>query len=507
MFGLILWSFVLLASVLESSALETDVERCFLYPVGEGKSSSVNIEGKASLSVTINHIFENPNIVKILDQNNKCVAALQYKTSVSVDCKSVFQTDDEFTTLFFRNQDGKLSVKKTHSFGDELILMGGVKELQVNSSELVNIAFDCQATDCYKFEKTTIHKRYGDQKPFFPTFKLYGKIKSSANNWNTTVNVNDSTPVSFDTSTFTKDKWNYVTFDVSFEANNSKTANVLISYLKRQYFSKKLTLPNRSLYLNFNNPKDVMWAINCIPGEVIHTSNSANEHLWTVFMTIGGLTLFLIIVVIGVLLINRNHSPYDGCTCAIDKRVFLATVGEGTREKLMGRGEVRLLVENGYITIISLEGHNIARFDVSHIRRFGFDNTNTNFYFEAGRKSAHGEGRFDFITIGGNRIAEVLRQETEYLLARMVTRTTSDPLQSPVLIPNTHGGYEIPLTFDDHEYEEIPGVPTEYLEIPGVPTEYEEIPGVPTEYEEIPGNPRQNTVSRHSYISLFNATI
>lgn len=72
------------------------------------------------------------------------------------------------------------------------------------------------------------------------------------------------------------------------------------------------------------------------------------------------------------------------------------TVDAATRKKLKVDGQLRLLVETGYITLISMDNNRITRFGIEHLRRLGY--TDENFHIEAGRKTECGEGDYIFLT-------------------------------------------------------------------------------------------------------------
>lgn len=77
-------------------------------------------------------------------------------------------------------------------------------------------------------------------------------------------------------------------------------------------------------------------------------------------------------------------------------REFTVTIGAETRSKLAVDGQMRLLIEDGHITLITPEGKRVMRWSMGQLRRFGY-RTN-DFHLEAGRKSESGEGVFSFVT-------------------------------------------------------------------------------------------------------------
>ncbi|XP_068221533.1 docking protein 1-like [Palaemon carinicauda] len=128
-------------------------------------------------------------------------------------------------------------------------------------------------------------------------------------------------------------------------------------------------------------------------------------------------------------------------------REFPVTVGVTVRQKFGVDGEVRLLVESGFITLISMEGNRIARWAIEHLRRFGY--TDNNFHLEAGRKSDHGEGNFVFITNQGKQIHTLVNKQKNYV------RDKDKNLQ-PGLVRLNVDDCEIPMTTGGHVYVEIP---------------------------------------------------
>ncbi|KAK7074518.1 hypothetical protein SK128_027606, partial [Halocaridina rubra] len=58
--------------------------------------------------------------------------------------------------------------------------------------------------------------------------------------------------------------------------------------------------------------------------------------------------------------------------------------------------ELRLVVENGHITLITNQGVRAARWAIEHLRNYGYKEAD--FHFEAGKRSEHGEGMFTFST-------------------------------------------------------------------------------------------------------------
>lgn len=77
---------------------------------------------------------------------------------------------------------------------------------------------------------------------------------------------------------------------------------------------------------------------------------------------------------------------------------FIVKIADDSQEKLQTKGNVRLTLENGSITVATLLGKMIAQWTIKHIRRFGREDASGVFFLEAGRKSTLGEGMFKFIT-------------------------------------------------------------------------------------------------------------
>ncbi|KAK4318456.1 hypothetical protein Pmani_010539 [Petrolisthes manimaculis] len=128
-------------------------------------------------------------------------------------------------------------------------------------------------------------------------------------------------------------------------------------------------------------------------------------------------------------------------------REYTVTLNPDTRKKLMVDGQVRLLVENGHITLISKDNNRIVRWAIVHLRRLGY--SDENFHIEAGRKSERGEGSFVFLTNMGKQIHTLVNKEKGYcrqqnngqskgislpagqvLLTNLPTDTSSSPLRN-----------------------------------------------------------------------------
>ncbi|XP_069158718.1 docking protein 2 isoform X1 [Procambarus clarkii] len=135
-------------------------------------------------------------------------------------------------------------------------------------------------------------------------------------------------------------------------------------------------------------------------------------------------------------------------------RQYTVTVSVESRQKLAVDGKVRLLVENGHITIMSLDGNRIVRWGIEHLRRFGY--TDTNFHVEAGRKSQLGEGEFVFITNLGKQIHTLVSKEKEMWRHKM--SRNSQPLPAGQVAPPITMDPE-PLTQCGHIYEELTLLP------------------------------------------------
>ncbi|XP_066937555.1 uncharacterized protein [Macrobrachium rosenbergii] len=183
---------------------------------------------------------------------------------------------------------------------------------------------------------------------------------------------------------------------------------------------------------------------------------------------------------------NINNSAFDYAT------EFQVRVGDLTRQKLSVNGDARLVVESDVllITLISSEGRRIARWTLEQLRRFGY--SDNEFNFEAGRKSVHGVGVFNFITTQGKRIHNLLQRQVDSRITREETGCQAhfqppsgqtlgdndDGYEIPLTFSNDDGGYVSPRTFsnndngseispasDEHTYEEIPGIPNNRVSI------------------------------------------
>lgn len=129
-------------------------------------------------------------------------------------------------------------------------------------------------------------------------------------------------------------------------------------------------------------------------------------------------------------------------------REFLVTAGAIVRQKFGVDGEVRLHVESGFITLISLEGNRIGRWAVEHLRRFGY--TDSNFHLEAGRKSDHGEGCFTFLTSQGKQIHSLVNMQKSFVKGKVGKQPLSPGLKAAIV-----DECEMPLTTGGHVYEEV----------------------------------------------------
>ncbi|KAK3853903.1 hypothetical protein Pcinc_039580 [Petrolisthes cinctipes] len=134
-------------------------------------------------------------------------------------------------------------------------------------------------------------------------------------------------------------------------------------------------------------------------------------------------------------------------------REFTVTLDHETRKKLMVDGQVRLLVENGHITLISMDNNRIVRWAIVHLRRLGY--SEENFHIEAGRKSERGEGNFVFLTNMGKQIHTLVNKEKGY--CRLQTNGQAKGISLPagqVLLTNLPTDTSSsPLR--NHEYEDI----------------------------------------------------
>ncbi|XP_064103909.1 docking protein 2-like [Macrobrachium nipponense] len=141
---------------------------------------------------------------------------------------------------------------------------------------------------------------------------------------------------------------------------------------------------------------------------------------------------------------NDVYEPADNFL-----KEFLVTAGAIVRQKFGVDGEVRLHVESGIITLISLEGNRIGRWAVEHLRRFGY--TDTDFHLEAGRKSDHGEGCFTFLTTQGKQIHGLVNKQKTFVKEKAGKQPSSPGLK----VATTAEEFEIPLTTGGHVYEEV----------------------------------------------------
>ncbi|XP_069955028.1 docking protein 2 [Cherax quadricarinatus] len=134
-------------------------------------------------------------------------------------------------------------------------------------------------------------------------------------------------------------------------------------------------------------------------------------------------------------------------------RLYNVTVSADTRQRLGVDGKVQLVVENGHITIVSLDGNRIVRWGIENLRRFGY--TDDNFHLEAGRKTQFGEGEFVFLTNSGKQIHTLVSKEKEIARHNVTNKSQSVP-PGQVLLPNTPNADQDMLTLGRHIYEELP---------------------------------------------------
>ncbi|XP_068221112.1 uncharacterized protein [Palaemon carinicauda] len=280
MFGFFLWICLLLDLWLTSFAQEENPKNCFLYPVSEQKNSPVyNIEGADEHFVTINHIFRKSNVVRFLNQNGECFLALKQNTSETVDCIKSLQADGEYTTLVFRRSDDILTVHKKTSPFYNIDLHEGIQTLEISSSDMVNIVFNCHG-NCFTFEKATIALYQNEQASIsssYSSFIVHGRIKPSANNWNLVAEVmllrgGQNKSLDFESLAPDGDSngWFSLKFSVTFEQTFSTHVVGLIvtksPWNSSEYkIHKSLSLLSKDLHLNFNSSNNVLWSVNCKP--------------------------------------------------------------------------------------------------------------------------------------------------------------------------------------------------------------------------------------------------
>lgn len=131
-------------------------------------------------------------------------------------------------------------------------------------------------------------------------------------------------------------------------------------------------------------------------------------------------------------------------------REFMVTVGAETRSKLAVDGQIRMLIEEGHITLISPEGKRVMRWSMGQLRRFGYKINN--FHLEAGRKSESGEGVFSFVTNQGRQIHAMVTKEKARTRTSGLSLTPSLPV-GQVTPPEPSDAPVI--TIGGHTYEEV----------------------------------------------------
>ncbi|XP_042892315.1 docking protein 3-like [Penaeus japonicus] len=132
-------------------------------------------------------------------------------------------------------------------------------------------------------------------------------------------------------------------------------------------------------------------------------------------------------------------------------REFTVTIGAETRSKLAVDGLVRLLIEDGHITLITPEGKRVMRWGMGQLRRFGYKNND--FHLEAGRKSQSGEGVFTFVTNQGKQIHTMVSKEKARTRTSVTSKTASSLPAGQVTPPEPS---DAPIvTIGGHTYEEV----------------------------------------------------
>ncbi|XP_047480116.1 docking protein 2-like [Penaeus chinensis] len=181
-------------------------------------------------------------------------------------------------------------------------------------------------------------------------------------------------------------------------------------------------------------------------------------------------------------------------------REFMVTIGAETRSKLAVDGQMRLLIEDGHITLISPEGKRVMRWSMGQLRRFGY-RTN-DFHLEAGRKSESGEGVFSFVTNQGRQIHAMVSKEKARTRTSGMSQTPSLPV-GQVTPPEASDAPVI--TIGGHTYEEVevmqnkpsptkPPRPSQNKFSNDSPTESPSTTPVPITFANIK-SPRTNSVS------------
>ncbi|XP_068221113.1 uncharacterized protein [Palaemon carinicauda] len=280
MFGFFLWICLLLDLWLTSFAQEENPKNCFLYPVSEQKNSPVyNIEGADEHFVTINHIFRKSNVVRFLNQNGECFLALKQNTSETVDCIKSLQADGEYTTLVFRRSDDILTVHKKTSPFYNIDLHEGIQTLEISSSDMVNIVFNCHG-NCYAFEKAMVHINYTEEVSN-SSFVIYGKSQSPAHEVPLGV-MQGTISKSFKNITLlvpSSDDWFQIEFHVVFRPYQKDGTYPfyplyleVFNPLRTEVETYSLTVATKDLYLNFSASEKVRWAVSCQPGKEMLTS-------------------------------------------------------------------------------------------------------------------------------------------------------------------------------------------------------------------------------------------
>ncbi|KAG0718876.1 hypothetical protein GWK47_051641 [Chionoecetes opilio] len=127
---------------------------------------------------------------------------------------------------------------------------------------------------------------------------------------------------------------------------------------------------------------------------------------------------------------------------------FLVQVDTETRARLRVEWTVRVVVEEGHISLFSTQGKVMVRWLIIHIRKFGF--TEHEFYLEAGRKSESGPGVFTFSTTEGERITILLHREKKLMRHQLMMMPFNPgckpvpPSHGPLSVPPSHGPKPVP---------------------------------------------------------------
>ncbi|XP_064103878.1 uncharacterized protein LOC135213704 isoform X3 [Macrobrachium nipponense] len=333
------------------------------------------------------------------------------------------------------------------------------------------------------------------------TLSIYGRLKPSADNKILKLEArgenDESVPFELEeqNSKLTSDDWSLLTFTANVvRTNTSEPYNLTLTVDSDWKINgyKTLKLPTTNLYLDFSGTANVMWALTCQPGrEASVPENDCSVYRQLCIVPLFALAILATALFVTAYLLYKHWDHREAVTSPSPGTAaeFQVKAGDATRQKLLTSEDIRLVVETDIllITLLSAEGRRIARWSVEHIRRFSY--SDKEFRFEAGRKSVHGTGLFNFITTQGGQIHNLLQKHVQLLSDRGATtgreahchptsgQTPADDndgyeIPIPPTLAGNNDGYEIPLTFsgNDDGYE-IPMTPEEHI--------YEVIPDIP----------------------------